>query len=188
MRLPRLLTRHVAAIAVVVGAVAAIGIVAAFQPVTRNIVSRDAWCTTCHLRSDYDPSAKTPWTSAHPATPEGGQARCVDCHLPKGLAASAYAYTHFLTLTDLFGHTRDREAERRGPWIEPVAKRAYRMRDRLMEYDSITCRSCHIESEIKPKRKRGQRAHERALENKETCIECHDNLVHREVPLRTTSP
>ena len=35
---------------------------------------------------------------------------------------------------------------------------------------------------IKPKRRRGQRAHANALKNKETCNECHDNLVHREVP------
>jgi nitrate/TMAO reductase-like tetraheme cytochrome c subunit len=58
------------------------------------------------------------------------------------------------------------------------------MRDRLFESDSVTCRSCHIESEIKPKRKRGQKAHAKALENKDTCIECHDNLVHRYIDVR----
>ena len=87
-------------------------------------------------------------------------------------------------MTDLFGHPRDRASERAGDWIPAAAARAYRVRDRLFEYDSETCRSCHIESEIKPKRKRGQKAHKNALENKETCVECHDNLVHRQVDLR----
>ena len=54
----------------------------------------------------------------------------------------------------------------------------------MFEYDSVTCRTCHIESEIKPKRKRGQKAHDLALEKKQTCIECHTNLVHRQVGAR----
>ncbi len=41
----------------------------------------------------------------------------------------------------------------------------------------------HLEV-IKPKRRRGQRAHANALKNKEICNDCHDNLVHREVPPR----
>ncbi len=64
------------------------------------------------------------------------------------------------------------------------AARAYRVRDRLFENDSAPCRTCHIESEIVPKRERGKKAHEDALENKETCIECHTNLVHRYVEER----
>lgn len=185
MRFSWLLSRLAAPLAVVAAVVVAIGILVAFEPATRNLVGQDDWCNTCHLKADYDPTAKMSWTSVHPATPDGGQARCVDCHLPEGLAASVYVYTHILSLTDLFGRARDREAEKRGPWVEPVAKLAYRVRDRLMEYDSITCRSCHIESEIKPKQRRGQKAHERALKKEQTCIECHDNFVHREVPSRT---
>ncbi len=180
-----------AAIVAVVGAVVVVGVaVAAFQPVTHGFVAQDAVCIFCHEEAEYDAASKVLWnavrpiTRVHPATPEGGQARCADCHLPEGLLASAYAYTHFLTITDLFGDVRDRAAERRGPWVPPAAKRAYRVRDGLMESDSATCRTCHIESEIKPKRKRGQKAHANALKNQETCIECHDNLVHREVPPR----
>ncbi len=108
----------------------------------------------------------------------------MDCHLPEGFWAAGFAYSHFASATDLFGHFRDRASERAGDWIPPSAARAYRMRDRLFESDSVTCRSCHIESEIKPQRKRGQRAHAKALENRETCIECHDNLVHRYVEVR----
>ncbi len=190
MRVSPKFTRRAAIAAVIGAAVVVAGGLAAFQPVTRGFVAQDAVCFFCHEESEYDAASKVLWngvrpiTRVHPATPKGGQARCADCHLPEGLLASAYAYTHFLTFTELFGHVHDHEAERRGPWIPHAAKRAHRVRDRLMEYDSVTCRVCHIESEIKPKRKRGQKAHANALKNKETCIECHDNLVHREAPPR----
>lgn len=66
------------------------------------------------------------------------------------------------------------------------AARAYRVRDRLMEYDSAPCRTCHIEEEIIPKEPRGQKAHEDALRDKDTCVECHNNVVHRYVEVRET--
>lgn len=188
MPFSRKFSRRAAIVAVVGAAVVVAGALVGFQPVTRGFGAQDAVCAFCHEDSEYDAASKVLWdgvrpiTRVHPATPQGGQAGCADCHLPEGLLASAYAYTHFLTITDLFGRVRDHEAERRGPWVPPAAKRAYRVRDGLLEYDSATCRTCHVESEIEPKRKRGQKAHANALKNKETCIECHDNLVHREVP------
>lgn len=175
--------------AVVIGAIFTVGLIAwlfAYEPVTRNLVASEAVCIYCHLEQEYASTARLSFSSAHPAEPKEGEpaARCVDCHVPEGFWAATFTYTHYLSVTDLFGHFRDRASERAGEWIPAAAARAYRSRDRLFEYDSVTCRSCHIESEIKPKRKRGQKAHKNALENKETCIECHDNLVHRQVDLR----
>ena len=179
-------SRRFAVVAGTIFAVAVIGGLLAYEPVTRNLVAAEPVCTYCHLQQEYVPTARLSFSSAHPAEPKEGEqvAQCVDCHLPEGFVMATFAYTHYLSITDLFGHTRDRESERAGDWIPAAAARAYRVRDRLFEYDSETCRSCHIESEIKPKRKRGQKAHKNALENKETCIECHDNMVHRQVDLR----
>ncbi len=158
-----------------------------FEPVTRNLLSTDAVCTYCHLEREYDATVRLSMTTPHAATPEGGQTRCVECHLPTGLWAATFAYTHYASATDLFGHFRDRDGERANDWIPMSTARAYRTRDRYFEYDSAPCRTCHIETEIKPKRKRGQRAHAKALKNKETCIECHYNLVHREIEVRETA-
>lgn len=178
--------------AIVVGALGVLVVVVllvglfAFEPVTRNVVATESVCTYCHLEREYAPTVRLSFSKPHPANPKAReeQARCVDCHLPKGVWEATFAYTHFASLTDLFGHGRDRATERAGEWIPPSAARAHRVRDRLFEYDSITCRTCHVESEIKPKRKRGQRAHARALKNRETCIECHDNMVHRFIEVR----
>ncbi len=176
----------------------------AFEPITRNVISTDAWCLHCHESSEYSPYVRMPFTSVHPPKPEEGEypamteadniggvregvalpARCIDCHLPTGTFASVFAYTHYLSATDLFGHFRDREGERSADWIPMSTARAYRVRDRLFEYDSETCRSCHEFENIKPTKKRGERSHKSALEDGNTCIECHNNLVHRYIEIR----
>jgi nitrate/TMAO reductase-like tetraheme cytochrome c subunit len=201
MRITDLFGRRVALVSAGLVMVILIGGIVAFEPVTRNLVASEFVCSYCHAEREYVPAARRSFSIPHPAPPEveeveaeeaeveGAEAgkemaQCVDCHLPEGFLGSAYMYTHIASATDLFGFFRDRESERTGDWIPPSAARAFRMRDRLFEYDSVTCRTCHIEAEIKPKRKRGQKAHAKALENRETCIECHDNMVHRYVEVR----
>ena len=178
----------------VVIAIVMIGAVAAFEPVTRALVAQDAVCFSCHEEWEYNATSKVLWdgfkplTRPHKATKKGGQASCVSCHSPEGMLGSVYIYTHFLTLTDFFGRLHEFLWQRQqGPWFPPAARRAYVVRDGFMENDSTPCRTCHIESKIKPKRKGGQKAHAYALKNKETCIECHDNLVHQAVPSRDES-
>ena len=174
---------------IIVGIIAVllIGWCFAFEPVTRNFVAQDATCIYCHLPREYEYSVRLSYTRQHPAELKDDQkpARCVDCHLPKGFWASAFAYTHFASATDLYGHFRDRPRERSGDWIPLSAARAYRVRDRLMEYDSVTCHNCHTMSEIKPKQPRGQKAHEDAVRDNDTCVKCHTNVAHRYVEVRT---
>lgn len=163
-----------------------VGWVIAYEPVTRTLIAQDALCNYCHLPWEFNADVRLTATRPHlsDSADKTSQARCVDCHLPEGWWNTTYAYTHFLSVTDLFGHFRDRDGERAGDWIPPRAATAYRVRDRLFEYDSVTCRTCHVESEIKPQRKRGVNAHKLALDENKTCIECHNNLVHRQVGLR----
>jgi nitrate/TMAO reductase-like tetraheme cytochrome c subunit len=169
-----------------------VGALAVIQPVTRAYVATDRVCVHCHVQEEYLYSARMPFTRQHPpeAKLREGHApvRCVDCHLSKGFISTFFAYTHFVSVTDLFGHFRDRAAERAGDWIPLSAARAYRVRDRLQEYDSETCRSCHVMEEIVPESIRGKTAHKDAIANQETCVECHSNLVHRFVEVRDTEP
>lgn len=187
MSIKQLLTRRNLAVAGGLLAVVAIAWNLAFETVTRRFVAVDAVCTYCHLPWEFAPTARVSATRPHAASPQGGQARCIDCHLPKGYWNSASAYLHFVSLTDLFGRVRKIDEERKGAWTPYRAKTAYRVRDALLDADSVTCRGCHVEAEIKPKRERGVNAHKLALEQKKTCIECHYNLVHRSVDLRQTA-
>jgi nitrate/TMAO reductase-like tetraheme cytochrome c subunit len=170
-------------------AVLVIGWCFAYEPVTRNYIAQDSVCTYCHLKREYLYSVRMSFSRQHPVKPKEGDriARCVDCHLPKGFWATTFAYTHFASITDLYGHFRNRPAERAGDWIPLSAARAYRVRNRLMEYDSAPCLNCHVMSEIKPKQPRGQKAHDDAVRDKDTCIKCHVNLVHRYVEVRVAA-
>ena len=153
----------------------------AYEPFTRNYVAADAVCTYCHLDREYQHTARMSFSKQHPVEPkpEDEIANCVNCHLPEGFWSATYTYFHFASITDLYGHFRDRDAERAGDWIPLSAARAYRVRDRLLEYDSAPCRTCHIEAEIEPTRERGKKAHADALRDGDTCIACHTNVVHR---------
>ena len=165
-----------------------------FEPVTHRIVASDDLCSYCHVDREYRSEERLSYSMPHPAIvtddektdsdEEPEQASCVQCHLPPGFVNTIFAYTHFASLTDLFGHFRDRMGERSGAWIAARQAAAFRVRDRLFEYDSETCRSCHIEEEIEPKRDRGKNAHKKALDEQMTCIECHYNEKHQSVDLR----
>ena len=184
----RLFSRRAGLVAGVLAAVVVIGGVLAFEPVTRNLVANDDLCTYCHLEREFDPAARLSWSRPMKATPEGDEiAHCVDCHIPEGMVGSLYAYLHFASITDFFGHLRDLETERAGTYLPPRAITAYRTRDRLYENDSITCRGCHVEAEMKPSTAEGREAHKLGREDKMTCIECHINLVHRHVDRRPTA-
>jgi nitrate/TMAO reductase-like tetraheme cytochrome c subunit len=183
---------------ITVGVIAAVVIAAglAFEPVTREYVATDAICATwCHVEREYRYTARMAYTSQHPPAERIEQgipehlrdrvpARCVDCHVPPGFINAVYTYTHYLSMTDLFGRFRDREGERAGDWIPLSAARAYRVRARLTENASVTCNTCHVMEEIKPESVRGQTAHKDALSSGESCIDCHANLVHRFVEVR----
>lgn len=172
-------------IAIAVGAVGIVAIVivlAAFKPITRTVAANKFVCFGCHFAQDFDTDIENPITKVHPEEGER-RARCVDCHVPDTLVGSAFVYTHFLGHTDLFGNGRDLQKKIAGPYHAPAAKKAYAVRDALQKANSSTCRTCHIEEEIKPKRPRGRNAHAQAKEKGQTCIECHFNLVHTEVDL-----
>ncbi|MDP2809228.1 MAG: NapC/NirT family cytochrome c [Rhodocyclaceae bacterium] len=161
----------------------------ALEPTTRALIATDAWCTYCHQSYEFSPAARVSATKPHKATPkEGDQARCGDCHIPPGVRGTVYSYAHFLSLTDFFGHARAIDEERRGEWLPSRAKTAYRVREKMELHDSSPCRTCHVESEIKPQTERGVNAHDLALKEKKTCIGCHYNLVHRTVDLKEEPP
>ena len=184
----RLLSRRTGIIAGVVAALVVIGGALAFEPVTRNMVANDDLCTYCHLEREFDPTVRLSLSRPMKATPDGDEiAHCVDCHIPEGMAGTIYAYLHFASITDFFGNFRDLETERTGTYMPPRAITAYRTRDRLYENDSVTCRGCHVETEMKPPTAEGREAHKLAKDEGMTCIECHINLVHRRVDRRPTA-
>lgn len=183
-KIPEFLLRRNVVIAGSAAAVALIVVLLAFEPVTRNLLATEYVCSFCHLEREYVPKVRMAASITHPPHPKAEEeAHCVNCHLPKGFFASIFAYTHYFSVTDLFGNFRDRDLEKAGDWIPLSAGRAHRVRGSLFKYDSVTCRSCHNEVNTKPESKLGKEGHARGVKDKVTCIECHNNLLHRYVAL-----
>jgi len=140
--------------------------------------SSDAFCAnTCHIMTAT--LATEMRESRHRATPTGVRPGCSDCHLSRRLTAAMR--DHVVGTRELFaflfGGIRTVEA------FETVrAAAADRVRFQMLGNDSRNCRNRHELAAIRPERKRGQRQYEEALKEGVTCIACHCNLVHKEVP------
>ena len=140
--------------------------------------SSDAFCAdTCHVMTAT--VVRELREAKHWTTPTGVRATCSDCHVSERLTPAMW--DHFIGTGELFAFlfegVRTVEA-----FEERRATAADRVRFRMLADDSKNCRSCHVMEAIQPERKRGQRQHEDARENGITCIACHYNLVHNDVP------
>jgi nitrate/TMAO reductase-like tetraheme cytochrome c subunit len=144
---------------------------------TDYVFSTQTFCgTACHVMEIN--VYKELKQSKHWNTPTGVRALCADCHV--GGRLSFAMFDHFVGTGELFVWlTHDLDKPGAFERLRPAG--ADRVRFEMIENDSARCRSCHVMEAIKPKRIRGQKQHEEALEEGITCIVCHYNLVHKEV-------
>ena len=118
-------------------------------------------------------------SSTHWTTSTGVRPSCADCHVSERIVPAMW--DHFLGMKELIVHVSS-DVSTPGNFDKNYrADSAKRVRLQMVENDSKNCRTCHDMTAIKPKRKRGQKQHADALENKTTCIACHFNLVHKEI-------
>lgn len=136
------------------------------------------FCISCHsMRTHVYEEFKQ---SKHYQTATGVRPQCGSCHVSKRFWPAVY---------DHATGTHDLISEFTKDWKNPGyfeanrARMAEKVRLKMLAEDSATCRTCHEMAAIKPQRARGQRAHEAAQKEGKTCIACHYNLVHKEVPL-----
>lgn len=137
------------------------------------------FCISCHSMKAYvyEEFKK----SKHYTNASGVRPQCGSCHVAKRFWHAVWEHT--------IG-THDLISEYSHDWTKPgtfEAKRtamAEKARLEMLSEDSHTCRSCHVMEAIAPTRKRGERAHNDAVEKGNTnCIACHYNLVHKEAAL-----
>lgn len=139
-------------------------------------LSTTGFCTSCHsMTYVYDELKKSSHYGAL-----GMQPQCKDCHIPQGLSNFHLAVqTHvvdgarelYLELTNDYS-TKKKFNKRR-------LAMAHDARMNLKKWDSVTCRACHTNP--RPPGKVAKAAHEKMATEGATCIDCHQNLVHREV-------
>lgn len=140
-------------------------------------VSTTEFCLSCHSMS-Y-PAAELKKSSHYGAL--GANPGCKDCHIPQGLANF-----HLALATHVVDGARELVLEFKNDYSDIKkfnARRpamAHDARMNLKRWDSVTCRSCHKDPQ--PPGDDAKAAHEKMRTQKATCIDCHQNLVHKEVP------
>lgn len=140
-------------------------------------LSTTEFCVGCHSMS-Y-PAEELKKSSHYGAL--GVNPGCKDCHIPQGLANF-----HLAVATHVVDGARELILEFRNDYSDIRkfdARRpemAHDARMNLKRWDSVTCRACHKDPQ--PPGADARAAHEKMRTHKATCIDCHQNLVHKEVP------
>lgn len=139
-------------------------------------VSTTSFCTSCHSMS-YP--AEELQKSRHFGS-LGVNPGCKNCHIPQGLSNLRLAVWSHLTdgARDLIAElTHDYSTKKK--FNERRLEMAHTARLGMKALDSLTCRTCH--QNPRPLVESGKAAHEKMATEGATCIDCHQNLVHREV-------
>ena len=153
---------------------AVISIVAVFGG--EAALSTTAFCLSCHSQS-Y-PAEELKKSSHYGAL--GSDPGCKECHIPQGLENF-----HRAVWTHLYDGSRELVLEFTHDYstIEKFNERrlgmAHHARMNLKGWDSVTCRDCHMTT--RPPGKDAKAAHKKMETEGATCIDCHQNLVHKKV-------
>jgi nitrate/TMAO reductase-like tetraheme cytochrome c subunit len=140
-------------------------------------LSTTEFCVGCHSMS-Y-PAEELRKSSHYGAL--GANPGCKDCHIPQGLANF-----HLAVASHVIDGARELFLEFRNDYSDIKkfdARRpemAHDARMNLKRWDSVTCRACHKDPQ--PPGADARAAHEKMRTQQATCIDCHQNLVHKEVP------
>ncbi|GMV46149.1 MAG: hypothetical protein AMXMBFR66_15470 [Pseudomonadota bacterium] len=139
-------------------------------------LSTQAFCTGCHSMS-YP--AQELAKSTHYGR-VGADPQCKDCHVPQGIEN-----LHLAIRAHLVDGSRDLWRELTLDYSDLArfnARRlqmAHQARLEMKRSDSLTCRRCHRNP--RPVAPEGKAEHQRLAAGEATCIDCHQNLVHKAV-------
>jgi cytochrome c-type protein NapC len=138
----------------------------------------EQFCISCHEMQD---NVYTEYVgTAHDANRSGVKATCPDCHVPRPwvhkivrkIKASNEVYHWALGTVDTPEKFDDHRLT--------MARRVW---DAMKSTDSRECRNCHDWDTMNPERQkpRARNQHKFAMENGNTCIDCHKGIAHKAV-------
>jgi cytochrome c-type protein NapC len=135
----------------------------------------ERFCISCHEMRDnvYAEYRET----IHYTNRTGVRAVCTDCHVPKEWTAKMIRKVQ--ASRELWGKitgTVDTREKFQAKRIE-LARREW---NRMKGNDSLECRNCHSLQSMAPEKQkqRARKQHELALEDGDTCIDCHKGIAH----------
>jgi nitrate/TMAO reductase-like tetraheme cytochrome c subunit len=143
-----------------------------------EITNTETFCISCH---EMEETVFTEYTgTVHDANRSGVKATCPDCHVPRPwihkvvrkIKASNEIYHKLMGTVD----TPEKFDEHR----LTMAKRVW---SAMKNTDSRECRNCHDWETMNPEKQkpRARKQHVFAMENGNTCIDCHKGIAHKPV-------
>jgi nitrate/TMAO reductase-like tetraheme cytochrome c subunit len=162
-------------VGLVIGAVGVIG-----TQVAVAVTGTSDFCgTTCHSHEKFIyPDHKL---SAHYANRTGVRAACTDCHVPHSYPAKLIVKAE-KGMADAFAELRGTISTQ-----EKFDKERWRLAnmvwDEMRADNSANCRSCHNPAAWDPAKQSedATRSHKKFLSGKQTCIDCHTGVAHKDV-------
>jgi len=141
-----------------------------------HYTSTTEFCTSCHSMTfmSADPHFQK---SAHWSNSKGVRPSCGDCHIPT-TNWFIETYTHASSgIRDIIAELTHNYADAK-TWEVRRAELAPEVVVKMRGQNSVTCRSCHDASAIKPASENGRVSHALLQKGGVTCIDCHTNIVH----------
>jgi nitrate/TMAO reductase-like tetraheme cytochrome c subunit len=173
-----------AAITLVIGLV--VGIVATGATnVVLHETSDTEFCVSCHVYEEFYPEFQG---SVHQANASGVQAECESCHIPHDSFINRVVHKTRSGLRDMWAYYVegiDTPAE-----LEEIrAGLAEKVWAYYLENDSQQCRSCHNPDgwDYEAQSVAAATVHKQAVEQGQTCIQCHQGIAHS-IPEGATFP
>lgn len=154
--------------------IAGFGFAGAFNA-TLSSTNEMAFCVSCHtMEINYQEYQE----SLHFKNQSGVQATCADCHVPKAFWPKIA--TKVIAAKDVYheiiGTIDTPEKFEQHRW--DMASRVWKKMERS---DSRECRSCHDfkNMDLSEQGRSARSRHARAEDKGQTCIECHQAVVHQ---------
>lgn len=135
-----------------------------------------AFCTSCHsMKVNLEEYMET----VHYKNASGVRATCSDCHVPKPfipkMIAKVLAYKD--VYHEVMGTIDTPEKYEAHRW--DMANRVWA---KMKATDSRECRSCHNwdQMDLDKQDRSAKKRHSRAVDEGQTCIDCHKGIAHTE--------
>lgn len=158
---------------IVITAVLTLIVVIVFLRV-EHFLGSTSFCLSCHSMTYNDKELKE---STHYGA-LGVNPECRDCHLPPGFFGEMKSHL-FDGARSVLGEFRH-DLSTVEKFNEHRAEFAHNARINLKKWNCSTCRKCHKNPQ--PASASAMAAHKKMETEGATCIDCHQNLVHRAVP------
>jgi cytochrome c-type protein NapC len=140
-----------------------------------ELTNTETFCISCHEMEQYVYAEYK--ETLHYSNRSGVRATCPDCHVPREWA---YMVVRKIGATNELYHKLAGSIDTEEKFHAKRLELAGYVWKKMRATDSRECRNCHnlAVMAINAQQANARRAHERAIEKDQTCIDCHMGIAH----------